>query len=175
MTAVHTSAAELLTFPTLRPKSWEWLEVVSQRSTLKSSSSRYVRQGRDDRIPSRRIRTDPFSISTDVISIKPGYVVRHRVFESGPRQLDPRHASIRRRGQGFVSWFKKAEAYASAATPAHFSPSAQRGPQTPSGSGLFTRNKFVCTPGWLQAASRSLRTFSSTIRKSALGARQVVR
>ena len=38
---VHTSAAGLLTCPTLRPKRWEWLEAVSQRSNLTSSNSRH--------------------------------------------------------------------------------------------------------------------------------------
>ena len=40
-TAVRLSADGSSTFPTPRPKRWEWLEAVSQRSNLTSSNSRH--------------------------------------------------------------------------------------------------------------------------------------
>src|SRR4029079_10457381 len=49
MIAVRMSADGLSTFPTPRPKRWEWLEAVSQRSNSTSSNSWYDRYGRDNR------------------------------------------------------------------------------------------------------------------------------
>ena len=66
MTAVRTSADGLLTFPTLRPKRWEWLEAVSQRSNLTSSNSWHDRHGRDDRKSLAEITFDVvFSFGSD--------------------------------------------------------------------------------------------------------------
>src|SRR6185369_11492838 len=87
MIAVRMSADELSTFPTLRPKRWEWLEAVSQRSNLTSSNSRHDRHGRDDR------RSTSTHSPRPVFDID-GLFFRPKLQPSGSPTLQEQHLSF---------------------------------------------------------------------------------